>query len=134
MHSEEIELRSERETEFMDITSEVGRIVRESGIKEGIANVFSRHTTTGIIINENEPNIVQDYQELLHNLVPRSLHYKHDQIDSNAASHLRAALLGPGVVVPVEGGRLSLGTWQRIFLVELDGPRRRKVKVQVMEG
>ena len=134
MHSDEIEIQSKEKTEFMDITSEVGRVIGKSGIKDGIANVFSKHTTTGVMINENEPNIIQDYLDLLNSVVPGRLEYRHDRIDSNAASHLRAALLGPGIVVPVEDGRPALGTWQRIFLVELDGPRRRRVRVQVIEG
>ncbi len=132
MYSEEISFQSKEETEFIDITSEVERIIGKSGISEGIANIFSTHTTTAILVNENEPNIVQDYYDLLHSLVSGGREYRHDRIDSNAASHLRAALLGPSVVVPVEDGRPALGTWQRIFLVELDGPRRRRIKIQVM--
>jgi secondary thiamine-phosphate synthase enzyme len=119
-------------TEFIDITREVERQVGKSGISEGLANIYTRHTTTAIIINENEPGLVEDYRALLDSLVPVGRGYHHDRIDRNAHAHLRSILLGPSKTVPVKDGRLQLGTWQRIFLVELDGPRRRNVIVQVM--
>ncbi|MFQ5975430.1 MAG: secondary thiamine-phosphate synthase enzyme YjbQ [Candidatus Hydrothermarchaeales archaeon] len=94
--------------------------------------IFSRHTTTSIGINENEPRIVKDYEDVLEKLVPKSVGYRHDSIDSNAHAHIKSLLLGAGEIVPIEDGRLCLGTWQSIFFIELDGPRMRTVMVKVI--
>ncbi|MFH1774779.1 MAG: secondary thiamine-phosphate synthase enzyme YjbQ [Methanobacteriota archaeon] len=125
-----VTVKTSREVQFIDITSEVERVVRESGVKEGAANIFTKHTTTAIIINENEPGLLRDYEKLVE-LVPKGGGYEHDRIDDNAHSHLRSILLGPNKVVPIIEGSLALGTWQRIFLAEFDGPRVREVVVQV---
>ncbi|MDI6655253.1 MAG: secondary thiamine-phosphate synthase enzyme YjbQ [Candidatus Hydrothermarchaeota archaeon] len=127
----QISIKTSREVQFIDITSEVERVVRESGVKEGAANIFTKHTTTAIIINENEPGLLRDYEKLVE-LVPKGRGYEHDRIDDNAHSHLRSILLGPNKVVPIIEGSLALGTWQRIFLAEFDGPRVREVVVQVI--
>lgn len=126
-----ISLTTSQETQFIDITSDVEGVVAESGIKEGIALVYTRHTTTAIFINEGEKGLLNDYMRLL-NLTPKGAGYEHDRIDHNAHSHLRAVLLGNSVTIPVIDGRLNLGTWQRVFFAELDGPRSRKVVVQVI--
>ncbi|AEH24138.1 secondary thiamine-phosphate synthase enzyme YjbQ [Pyrococcus yayanosii] len=128
---EKISFRTSREVEIIDITGKVADIVKRSGVGSGIALVFTKHTTTAVIINENEPGLLGDLEELLSRLVPRGAGYRHDRIDDNAHSHLRGILLGPSVAVPVEEGRLLLGTWQRILFVELDGPRNREVYVKV---
>ncbi|MHC1585877.1 MAG: secondary thiamine-phosphate synthase enzyme YjbQ, partial [Candidatus Syntropharchaeia archaeon] len=104
------------------------------GIRSGICTVYTPHTTTAIVINENESGLRSDIFALLDKLVPGDGSYRHNRIDNNAHAHLRSLLLGPGVVIPVEDGDLMLGTWQRIFFVELDGPRRRRVYVKVIEG
>lgn len=126
-----ISVKTSRETQFIDITGEVEKVVRESGVKEGAVNIFTRHTTTAIIINENEPGLLRDFEKLVE-LVPRGRGYEHDRIDDNAHSHLRSILLGPNKVVPIIEGSLALGTWQRIFLAEFDGPRAREVIAQVI--
>ena len=127
-----IEIRTSRRVEVIDITSEVQREVERSGVEEGIAVVYTLHTTTAIIVNENEPGLVEDVVLVLDRLVPRGAGYSHDNVDNNADAHLRAILLGNSVVVPVSNGRLELGTWQRIMFVELDGPRNRRVIVKVV--
>jgi secondary thiamine-phosphate synthase enzyme len=127
----QISIKTSREVQFIDITSEVERVVRESGVKEGAANIFTKHTTTAIIINENEPGLLRDYEKLVE-LVPKGRGYEHDRIDDNAHAHLRSILLGPNKVVPIIESSLALGTWQRIFLAEFDGPRVREVVVQVI--
>jgi len=126
----QISIKTSKEVQFIDITSEIERVVRESGVKEGAANIFTKHTTTAIIINENEPGLLKDYEKLVE-LVPKGRGYEHDRIDDNAHAHLRSILLGPNKVVPIIKGELALGTWQRIFLAEFDGPRVREVVVQV---
>jgi len=127
-----IEIKTNKRVEIIDITDEVRRIVEKSDVKEGIAVVYTTHTTTAIIINENESRLKEDILNILEKLIPTRAGYKHDEIDNNADSHLRAILLGNSVVIPVENGRLCLGTWQRIMFVELDGPRSRRVLVKVV--
>lgn len=129
---ERIELRTEESTELIDITDEVKRIVSANGVDSGICVVFTRHTTTGIIINENETGLRNDIRRLLDELVPRDTGYLHDRIDSNAHAHLRAVLLGSSVSIPIENGSMALGTWQSIIFVECDGPRRREIFVQIV--
>jgi secondary thiamine-phosphate synthase enzyme len=106
--------------------------VRKSGVKDGMAVIYTRHTTTAIVINENEPGLREDILELIKKLIPQAAGYHHDRIDDNADAHLRATLLGNSIVVPVTDGQLELGTWQRILFIELDGPRRRAVVVKVV--
>jgi secondary thiamine-phosphate synthase enzyme len=118
--------------ELVDITDKVENQVKESGVYEGICVVSTRHTTTAIIINENETGLRSDIVDVLEKLVPPSANYQHDRIDNNADAHLRAVLLGSSKTVPILNGRLVLGTWQRIFFIELDGPRRRTVTITLI--
>ncbi|MDD2777932.1 MAG: secondary thiamine-phosphate synthase enzyme YjbQ [Methanocellales archaeon] len=128
-----MEVQTSKETELVDITERVKGSIESENVNNGFCVVFSKHTTTGIIINENEPRLKEDILNMLEEIVPSDKDYLHDEIDSNAHSHLRSILLGSSVVVPIENGSLSLGTWQSIFLVELDGPRRRTVNVSIMK-
>lgn len=123
-----IEVATRQRVEVVDITQEVQRVV--SG--DGLALVYTPHTTTAIVINEAEEGLLEDIIETLSKLVPFNAGYKHDRIDNNADAHIKATLLGNAVVIPVENGRLALGTWQRILFIELDGPRRRSVYVKVL--
>lgn len=127
-----ISLETGRETEFLDITGMAEEAVRGAGVEEGLAHIFTRHTTAAIFINENEEGLLEDYKALMERLVPRGAGYKHDRIDDNAHAHLRAVLLDPGKLVPVSGSRLQLGRWQRVFFAEFDGPRKRECVVQVV--
>ncbi|NJE07702.1 YjbQ family protein [Thermococcus sp. M39] len=127
----EIEIHTNKEFEIIDITSEVQKIVKESNIQEGIAVVFTEHTTTALIVNENEKRLLSDIEMLLENIAPRGKGYRHDRIDNNAHSHLRAILLNPSITIPIKDGKLELGTWQSILFVELDGPRLRKILVKL---
>lgn len=131
IHYVVVSLGTSRATQFIDVTADVERVLKESGIKNGMVTVYTRHTTTGVFINEGERGLLRDYQRLL-GLVREGAGYEHDRIDSNAHAHLRAVLLGGSVAVPVIEGRMALGTWQRIFFAELDGPRQRRLVVQVM--
>lgn len=99
----------------------------------GTCTVYSQHTTTGVIVNENESRLREDVAAFLGGLVADE-GWEHDRIDDNADAHLRATLLGPDVTVPVEDGELALGTWQEVMLVECDGPRTRTVLVQPTPG
>ncbi|WP_297092585.1 secondary thiamine-phosphate synthase enzyme YjbQ [Thermococcus sp.] len=128
----EVKVPTEEKFQIVDITDEIQHLVWKSDVTSGIAVVFTSHTTTGLVINENEGGLLEDIRAKMKELVPRGAGYVHDRIDSNAHSHLRAALfLNPEVVVPIENGELLLGTWQRILFIELDGPRHRKVLVKI---
>jgi secondary thiamine-phosphate synthase enzyme len=139
------DVETERHVEFVDVTEEVSRSVAESGVQHGFAVVFSRHTTAGIRINEHEPLLLEDMARLLDELAPTTTQYRHDDFTVrtvnlteneriNGHSHCRSLLLGASETVPVAGGKLLLGRWQRIFLVELDGPSQREFVVQVIGG
>ncbi|HUV80545.1 MAG TPA: secondary thiamine-phosphate synthase enzyme YjbQ [Candidatus Bathyarchaeia archaeon] len=131
---ERIEIRTEESTELIDITREVKEIVSRKNVDSGVCVIFTKHTTTGVIINENEAGLKSDILKLLNELIPRGKGYMHDRIDNNANAHLRAVVLGSSVTIPIEKGVLALGTWQSILFVECDGPRRREVCVAVIEG
>lgn len=138
-----LDVTTERHLEFVDVTDQVATALAESGVRDGFAVVFSRHTTAGIRINEHEPLLLEDMARLLGQLAPTSAGYQHDDFSIrtvnltegervNGHSHCRSLLLGASETVPVSGGSLLLGRWQRIFLVELDGPARREFIVQVV--
>lgn len=127
----EMNVKSSRRMELVDITGRVNDMVSNSGVGDGIAVVFTKHTTTSLLLNEYEPGLVSDIEDFLVELVPK-LDYKHDRIDNNADSHLRAILLQSSLTIPVKDSRLDLGTWQRIMLAELDGPRSRTVSVKIL--
>jgi secondary thiamine-phosphate synthase enzyme len=117
--------------ELIDITRQVASVVAASKVREGLCTLFARHATAALIINENaDPGFRQDVLSLLDKLIPEGV-WEHDKVDDNGAAHLRATLLGPSQVIPVKDGRLLLGTWQGISLVELDGPRTREIIVDV---
>jgi secondary thiamine-phosphate synthase enzyme len=122
---------TEARTQVIDVTAEVRAAVPEDAT--GVCTVFVKHTTAGVVVQENETNLVGDIEDLLDGLVPDEGH-AHDALDGNADSHLRATLVGSDVSIPVEDGELAFGTWQSILFVECDGPRRREVAVRVVEG
>jgi secondary thiamine-phosphate synthase enzyme len=128
----ELSVKTGGRVEFRDVTREVEETVRESGIKSGVAIIFTPHTTTGIFMNENEGGLKKDLEKILERLIPERGDYMHDEVDYNAYAHLRSIILGASLTVPVENGRLMLGTWQSIFLAEFDGPRSRRLYVKVM--
>lgn len=121
-----------KRTEAVDVTGLVERAVRASGVKEGLAVVHSPHTTTAVVVNEREGRLVQDILDWASRLAPEGAGYRHDGTDGNAHAHLRGVLMGASVTLPVSGGRLALGTWQSVLFVELDGPRSRRLHVQVL--
>ena len=130
--------------QFLDITDDVARAVRSTGVQNGIVTVVSRHTTMAVRIQEDEPLLLEDLLSFLRRLAPANVHYQHndfrirthhmhDDESPNGHSHCLQFLLGTSETVPVEDGELVLGQWQRIFLVELDGPRaRREVLIQTV--
>ncbi len=127
----EIPIRTGRQ-QMVDITSEVRRIVRDSGVKEGMCFVFSKHTTAGITINENaDPDVQTDMLHGLDKAFPDRPEFRH--MEGNSFAHLRTSCVGPSQSIIVSEGDLVLGTWQGIYLCEFDGPRDRRVAVKVYE-
>ena len=130
--------------QFVDITNEVAAAVRATGVTDGIVTIVSRHTTMAVRIQEAEPLLLEDLLGFLRRLAPANVHYQHndfrvrthhmhDDESPNGHSHCLQFLLGTSETVPIENGELLLGEWQRIFLVELDGPRaKREVLVQTV--
>jgi len=124
----EIEIKTNQRIELIDITKEAQTMLDK---ETGVLVAYCTHTTAGIYVNENESGLKDDVLIMLEKLVPPQ-QYKHDRVDNNADSHLKAILIGNSAVIPVENGRLCLGTWQRLFFCEFDGPRRRKVHFTVI--
>lgn len=130
----ELTISSTKDRELIDITQQVASCVEKSGIKNGLCHVYVRHATAGIVVNENaDPNICTDLINALEKAIPTRNNYLHDLIDGNAAAHIKSALIGPSETLPIKNGKLHLGTWQSIMLVELDGPRSsRKISVSCL--
>lgn len=127
----ELTIHTRKTQEMLDITSEVSEIVLRSGVANGFCLVYVPHATAAIVINENaDPNVCQDILDALGRMVPEGA-WRHDRVDNNAAAHIKATILGPSEAIPVRDGRLRLGTWQSVMLVEFDGPRDRTVIVEV---
>ena len=117
--------------EFVDITSQVQKEVAASGINDGVCYVYNPHTTAGLTVNEGaDPAVQDDIVAVLKKVIPRDYPYKH--MEGNSPAHIMASLMGSSVTVFVENGRLVLGTWQKIFFCEFDGPRSRKVICKIV--
>jgi secondary thiamine-phosphate synthase enzyme len=143
VHHRLISVRSNECLEFIDLTDEIEKILEGSGVRNGTVNIQTLHTTTAIIINEREPLLIEDMKAMLDSLAPRDARYRHDDFQirtvnlepdepENGHSHCKALFLRASETVNVLEGKLLLGRWQRIFLIELDRPRDRKVSVMIM--
>jgi len=123
-------IQSTKKEEMIDITADVRRIVRESGVLRGICYLYVPHTTAAITVNENtDPNVKLDIIAQLEKAVPREGKYRH--AEGNAAAHIKSSIIGSSQAIFIENGKLVLGTWQAIFLCEFDGPRSRNILVKV---
>lgn len=139
----ELEIDTRAGLEIRDITDEVTRTVRSSGVTFGWINVQIRHTTAAILVNENEPLLLEDLKDALSRFAPENGRYHHDDMarrsvnlepgePANGYAHVRALMLGASATLNIVDGRVCLGPWQSVFLVELDRPRRRRVSMMVM--
>ena len=127
----EINVRTNSQTEMIDITDLVQTVISEKKIKSGICVVFTPHTTAAVTINENaDPDVPHDIINALEKTLPRNVQYRH--AEGNSPAHVKSSLVGVSELVLVENGRLVLGTWQAIFFCEFDGPRQRKVIVKFL--
>ena len=127
-----IKVRSKKREEMLDITSEVRRVLRESGKQEGVCVLFVQHTTCGLTVNENaDPDVQSDILSALRKLIPQfGMDFRH--FEHNSDAHLKSSLMGSSVTVPFSGGELLLGRWQGIYLCEFDGARERKIVVSIL--
>ena len=135
VHTAQLRVSTEGHGDVIDITQGVREVVETSSIADGVVNVFVAHSTAAITLMEYEPGGVNDLRELMNRLVPPDRDYQHNQLnhDTNAHSHLQAAIVGPSETVPVRDGHLHTGTWQQFVLVDFDdSPRQRTVMVQVV--
>lgn len=125
------EVRTQQHTQFVNIDRPVREIVRASGVQSGVVHVFIPHTTAGVTVNENaDPDVVADMAMILDRVVPWEGGYAH--MEGNSAAHVKSSMMGQTATVIIENGELQFGTWQSIYFCEFDGPRTRRVWVQVM--
>ena len=131
---ETFSVQTQQHADLVDVTDRVQAIVRDAGVSSGAALVYVPHTTAGVTVNENaDPSVVHDVLADLDRLVPwRERYYQHGE--GNSAGHTKSSLVGCDQLIPIENGRLVLGTWQGIYFCEFDGPRTRKVHVQILKG
>ena len=128
----EISVSTSKRNEFVDVTEEVRSAVKESGVKNGYVHLYVPHTTAAVTINENyDPSVKSDILNKLSDVIPAGAGYAH--AEGNADSHIKASIVGNSDFIPVTGGDISLGTWQGIFFCEFDGPRSRRMIIQVIE-
>ena len=126
-----LKIDTNRNFEIIDITSKINDLI---DVDEGIISIFSKHSTSAIVVNENEQGLLKDLEFALDNLVSDKFSYQHDRIDDNARSHLKSFLLSSSECLPIKNGKLDLGTWQSVFSIELDGPRRARTVTLTILG
>jgi secondary thiamine-phosphate synthase enzyme len=132
-HTEYLVLHTKTKRAYIHLTPQVDGILKNSGIKEGMALVSAMHITAGVYVNDNESGLIEDIDQWLEKLAPFRENYKHHQTgEDNGDAHLKSMLVHHEVIVPVTGGKLDLGTWQRIFYAEFDGQRDKRVIVKIM--
>ena len=133
VHTEYLTFNTRDRYEMIHITPQIDAIVRKSGVDDGLCFVSPMHITAAIYVNDNESGLIEDIGRWLEHLAPRKRDYRHHQTgEDNADAHLKALLLHHETTLPVTGGRLDLGTWQRIFYAEFDGQRAKRVIVKVL--
>ena len=131
--TEYLTFHTKQHREYVHITPEIDAIVRKSGVKDGMAMVSAMHITAGVYVNDNEDGLIHDIDKWLEELAPFREDYLHHQTgEDNGDSHLKAILVHHQVMLPITGGKLDLGTWQRVFYAEFDGQRAKRVIVKIM--
>ena len=133
--SKTIQLSSKGQDDVIDITTQVSNIVKDSNIENGTVTIFVAGSTAAVTTIEYEPGLINDFPEMLSRIIPKNIEYEHDNTwhDGNGHSHVRASLVGPSLTVPIINGKMTLGTWQQIVLLEMDTrPRNRNLILQIM--
>src|ERR1041385_265605 len=133
VHTDYLWSNTKQRQEFVRITDDVARIVKASGVKEGMALVSAMHITAGVYVNDWEDGLISDFQTRLEKHAPPRLPYRHHQTgEDNADAHLKRTMMGHQVIVPITDGKLDLGPWEQVFYAEFDGRRKKRVIVKVM--
>lgn len=122
--NDSLKINSNKNFEIIDITSQITEKIL---IKDGIVNIFSKHSTSAILVNENEEGLLRDLELILNDMISDNYSYEHDMIDNNAKSHLKSFILSPSETIPIKNSKLDIGIWQSVFFVELDGPRNNRI-------
>lgn len=131
---ERIKVAADNRTQFVDITGAVNDALARMNAGTGICHVFVQHTTAGIVVNENaDPDVAKDMLTWLDRAVPQN-DRDYDHAEGNSPAHIKSSLVGQSATLPVEGGKLALGTWQGVYLAEFDGPRQRTVVINHLAG
>lgn len=127
-----LSVKTRETTELIDITSNINRLVQESGVDQGLCMLYVPHTTAAVTINESaDPSVKSDMLKILNQIIPWEANYRH--LEGNSAAHIKATLVGSSELIAIENQQLVLGTWQGIFFCEFDGPRSRKLQVRIVE-
>ena len=133
VHTDYLWFSTQKRREFVRITDDVARIVKDSGIKDGLVLVSAMHITAAVFVNDWEDGLLHDFDEWLEKLAPRGQPYQHHQTgEDNADAHLKRTIMGHQVILPVTNGTLDLGPWEQVFYGEFDGRRRKRVVVKVL--
>ncbi len=132
-HTKDLWFNTHKRREYINVTGEVEKAVRESGIQEGMVLVSAMHITAGVYVNDNEQGSIQDIDEMLEKLAPYGKAYRHHQTgEDNGDAHLKSMLVHHQVIIPVTNGKLDFGPWQQVFYAEFDGQRKKRVVIKVM--
>jgi len=137
-YTKDVSLQTGKKMEILDVTQYVQRIVKESEVRNGLANVWAPHATAALAVNEHDVDLWEDILSAMRKLVPLEADYRHNAKygwapqEQNAHAHILNCMIKPDVTVPLHEGRMQLGTWQSILFIELDGPRSRSISVQIM--
>ena len=132
-YREELWFQTKERREYRNITSQVERVVQQSGIQEGFVLVNAMHITASVYINDDEAGLLQDYEQFLERLVPQTGTYRHNLTgEDNGDAHIKRQIMGREVVVAITKGRLDIGPWEQIFYAEFDGKRRKRVLVKII--
>ena len=132
-HTDYLTFNTRKHREYIHITPQVEKIVRASGIENGMVLVSAMHITAGVYVNDWEDGLIHDFQEWLERLAPAGLNYRHHQTgEDNADAHLKRTIMGHQVMLPITDGKLDLGPWEQVFYAEFDGRRRKRVVVKIM--
>ena len=128
-----LSVKTRETTELIDITSNINRLVQESGVDQGFCMLYVPHTTAAVTINESaDPSVKSDMLMIINQIIPWEANYLH--LEGNSAAHIKTTLVGSSELIAIESQQLVLGTWQGIFFCEFDGPRNRKLQVRILEG
>ena len=127
-----LSVKTRERAEFIDITSDINKLIQKSGVTQGLCMIFVPHTTAAVTINESaDPSVKSDILKILNQIIPWEANYRH--LEGNSPAHIKSTLVGSSELIAIENQRLILGTWQGIFFCEFDGPRTRKVDVRIVE-